>query len=93
MFCPKCGSILRPVEKKGKKVLGCSCGHIAEKGQKFEVKEKGKKLSLWLMLNAPNANIRKLISGASKLGLVMSLRLDSLDVRNASTPGANIHDV
>ncbi|MBW2963708.1 transcription factor S [Candidatus Woesearchaeota archaeon] len=43
MFCPNCGSILRPIEKKGKKVLGCSCGYLAEKGQKFEVKEKGKK--------------------------------------------------
>tara|TARA_Y100000310_G_scaffold325814_1_gene389887 strand:+ start:1237 stop:1554 length:318 start_codon:yes stop_codon:yes gene_type:complete len=26
MFCPKCGSILRPKEKAGKKVLYCSCG-------------------------------------------------------------------
>ena len=42
MFCPKCGSILRPVEKKGKRVIGCSCGYIADKDQKFEVKEKAK---------------------------------------------------
>ena len=26
MFCPKCGSILRPKEKGGKKILFCSCG-------------------------------------------------------------------
>ena len=26
MFCPKCGSILRPKDKAGKKVLYCSCG-------------------------------------------------------------------
>lgn len=26
MFCPKCGSILRPRDKGGKKVLYCSCG-------------------------------------------------------------------
>src|SRR3989338_4896553 len=26
MFCPKCGSILRPKEKAGKKVLFCDCG-------------------------------------------------------------------
>lgn len=26
MFCPKCGSILRPREKSGKKVLYCDCG-------------------------------------------------------------------
>lgn len=26
MFCPKCGSILRPRDKAGKRVLFCSCG-------------------------------------------------------------------
>ena len=26
MFCPECGSILRPKERAGKKVLFCSCG-------------------------------------------------------------------
>jgi transcription factor S len=26
MFCPKCGSILRPREKGGKRTLFCSCG-------------------------------------------------------------------
>lgn len=26
MFCPKCGSILRPKEKAGKKILYCTCG-------------------------------------------------------------------
>jgi len=26
MFCPKCGSILRPKDKGGKKILYCSCG-------------------------------------------------------------------
>lgn len=26
MFCPKCGSILRPRDKGGKKVLFCGCG-------------------------------------------------------------------
>lgn len=30
MFCPKCGSILRPKEKGGKKVLFCSCGFTKE---------------------------------------------------------------
>lgn len=28
MFCPKCGSILRPKDKAGKKVLYCSCGFV-----------------------------------------------------------------
>lgn len=26
MFCPKCGSILRPKDKAGKKMLYCACG-------------------------------------------------------------------
>jgi len=26
LFCPECGSILRPKEKAGKKILWCSCG-------------------------------------------------------------------
>ncbi len=27
MFCPKCGSILKPKLVDGKKILSCSCGH------------------------------------------------------------------
>jgi len=42
MFCPKCKSLLRPIQKGKKRVIGCSCGYVAEKNQKFEVKEKGK---------------------------------------------------
>src|SRR3989338_10162691 len=26
MFCPKCGSILRPKDKGGKRILFCTCG-------------------------------------------------------------------
>ncbi len=26
MFCPKCGSILRPKDKAGKRILYCDCG-------------------------------------------------------------------
>jgi transcription factor S len=53
MFCPKCGSILRPKDKAGKKVLYCGCGFtkkpeeemasITEKNEsakKIEVMEK-----------------------------------------------------
>ncbi len=29
MFCPKCGSILMPRMIGGKRVMGCSCGHVA----------------------------------------------------------------
>lgn len=27
MFCPKCGSILRPKDRGGKRVLYCNCGY------------------------------------------------------------------
>jgi transcription factor S len=31
MFCPKCGSMLRPKVVRDKKVMGCSCGYVADK--------------------------------------------------------------
>ena len=31
MFCPKCGSMLRPKMVRDKKVMGCSCGYVADK--------------------------------------------------------------
>ena len=41
MFCPKCGSILRPKDKAGKKVLYCSCGFSkSPEGESSEIKEK-----------------------------------------------------
>jgi transcription factor S len=40
MFCPKCGSILRPKEKGGKKVLYCDCGFSkAPDEEATEIKE------------------------------------------------------
>ena len=27
LFCQKCGALMRPKVEKGKKVLGCACGH------------------------------------------------------------------
>lgn len=38
MFCPKCGSILKPEKKKGKTVMSCSCGYSSKGGQS-EIKE------------------------------------------------------
>jgi len=32
MFCPKCGSMLRPKVVRDKKVMGCTCGYVADKG-------------------------------------------------------------
>ena len=29
IFCPKCKSLMKPKMEGGKKVMGCSCGHIA----------------------------------------------------------------
>jgi DNA-directed RNA polymerase subunit M len=41
MFCPKCGSILRPKDKCGKKVLYCACGFTkSSEGEFTELKEK-----------------------------------------------------
>ena len=41
MFCPKCGCILRPTDKGGKRVLACGCGYVAGKSENFNLKEKG----------------------------------------------------
>ena len=41
MFCPECGSILRPKEKAGKKILFCSCGYNkVPENEVIELKEK-----------------------------------------------------
>lgn len=42
MFCPKCGSLLRPKDKGTKKILYCSCGFTKspEEGDSAEIKEK-----------------------------------------------------
>ena len=39
LFCPKCGSIMKPEKKKGKKVMACSCGYSTKKAD-TEIKEK-----------------------------------------------------
>lgn len=31
MFCPKCGSMLKPKVVRDKKVMGCSCGFVDNK--------------------------------------------------------------
>jgi len=53
IFCPKCGSILRPKVDKGRKALACSCGfvdrtkqagtikeHVSDRSEKVEVVDK-----------------------------------------------------
>ena len=40
MFCPECGSILRPKDKGNKKVLYCSCGFTKKpEDETLELKE------------------------------------------------------
>lgn len=51
MFCPKCGSILRPKDKAGKKILYCSCGFTKnpDEDDTTEIKERreeGKKIEV-----------------------------------------------
>ncbi len=51
MFCPECGSILRPKDKGGKRVLFCNCGFTKNLDQESstELKEnlgKGKKIEV-----------------------------------------------
>jgi len=51
MFCPKCGSLLRPKDKAGKKMLYCTCGFSkALEGESGEIHERaaetGKKIEV-----------------------------------------------
>lgn len=40
MFCPKCGSLLKPMVDKNKTVLACGCGYIQKKPEVNTLKEK-----------------------------------------------------
>lgn len=46
LFCPKCGSILRPKDKAGKRILWCSCGFTADLEKIKKEKEKKEKEEL-----------------------------------------------
>lgn len=39
LFCPKCGSILKPKTEKGKNILFCSCGFVNKDTEGAEIKE------------------------------------------------------
>ncbi len=43
MFCPKCGSLLKPKSDKKKKVLACSCGFVNKDLENAKIKEEVKK--------------------------------------------------
>ncbi|RMF55756.1 transcription factor S [Candidatus Woesearchaeota archaeon] len=42
MFCPKCGSLLKPATKKGKTIMACSCGFSDMDTDKAKLKEEFK---------------------------------------------------
>jgi len=42
MFCPKCGSILLPELRKGKRIFVCSCGYKTAKLKEARIKEEVK---------------------------------------------------
>lgn len=39
MFCPKCGSLLRPKTDKKRKVMACSCGYASKDVESAKIKE------------------------------------------------------
>lgn len=39
LFCPKCGSLLKSKDEKGKKVLHCSCGFTNKDVENVQIKE------------------------------------------------------
>jgi DNA-directed RNA polymerase subunit M len=40
MFCPKCGSLLRPKTDKKRKVMACSCGYTNKDVESAQISEK-----------------------------------------------------
>jgi transcription factor S len=40
MFCPKCGSLLKMKNEKGKNIMFCGCGYSSKDSGKVELKEK-----------------------------------------------------
>ena len=42
MFCPKCGSILKPKVVRDKKVMACSCGYTDNKAGSMTLTDKKK---------------------------------------------------
>ena len=65
LFCPKCGSILRPKEKTGKKLLWCSCGFttpLEEAKEEKTVEQKEEKTETQSETRRISEIIRKVLS-------------------------------
>ncbi len=58
-FCPKCGSLLKPKEKKGKKLLVCSCGYTNKKAKIESMKEKIKQEEGMDVIDEDNVSLPK----------------------------------
>tara|TARA_Y100000310_G_C20695989_1_gene825764 strand:+ start:2219 stop:2533 length:315 start_codon:yes stop_codon:yes gene_type:complete len=43
MFCPKCGSLLKPKSEGNKKIMHCSCGYKSKDKLEVKIKEKAEK--------------------------------------------------
>jgi len=43
IFCPKCGSVLKPKINGKKKIMVCNCGYKSKETKGLEIEEKVKK--------------------------------------------------
>tara|TARA_Y100000310_G_scaffold315910_1_gene367039 strand:- start:968 stop:1282 length:315 start_codon:yes stop_codon:yes gene_type:complete len=43
MFCPKCGSLLKPKHEGSKRIMYCSCGYKSKDKLNIQIKEKTEK--------------------------------------------------
>ena len=98
MFCPKCGSMLRPKVVRDKKVMGCNCGYVEDKSQSTLIfKEKRivvlkslrrKHQNIRLsMRNVLNARILKHICGVSRCVQATNRKHNSINVLTAVING------
>ena len=58
MFCPECGSILRPKDKAGKRILYCSCGFTKSPDEETSVELKETNSSAKKIEVVENVDIR-----------------------------------
>jgi len=42
MFCPKCGSLLKPKHEGSKRIMYCSCGYKSKDSVNIEIRERPK---------------------------------------------------
>ena len=103
LFCPKCGSILRPKKDKNKKALFCTCGYIKKDAESTEIKEhleeekevevieEETETYLRQIQNAQNASTEQHTTGCNKCGAVTSQKHDSTNARNASIFGEKVN--